>query len=167
MARPRSLWSRLVDAFHGRDIAASAAPPRPTTTGWVVDPDTEDWSYQPPSTPAGFQTIYVCQPDGYDFARLVWQVCDECRIGLIAKIRVTGPWQRHGYASRMVRLALRDCDGYSWTTTPQSELGRAFFPAATAATGVNFPAQAHLCEHMRAREPRQSLAHEPLDPSQR
>ncbi|MFE6023477.1 hypothetical protein ACFQ6O_44610 [Streptomyces sp. NPDC056441] len=157
----------MTDAFHGRDTAAPAAPPLPAQTGWVVDPDTEDWSYQPPSTPAGFQRLYVRQPDGYDFARLVWQVCDECRIGLIAKIRVTGPWQRHGYGSRMVRLALRDCDGYHWTTTPQSEFARAFFPAVTAATGVDFPAQTHLCEHMRAREPRHFEDSRPLTPPPR
>ncbi|MFD7282423.1 hypothetical protein ACFV80_36730 [Streptomyces sp. NPDC059862] len=120
-----------------------------------------------PAAPAGFQEIQARQPDGYDFARLVWQACDQCRIGLIAKIRVTGPWQRHGYGSRMVRFALRDCDGYSWTTTPQSELARAFFPAIASTTGVAFPSQAHICEHMRAKAPRHFQRWQPLEPPPR
>jgi hypothetical protein len=106
----------------------------------------------PPTIPAGYQQIKVCRSDGYDFARLVWQACAECELGLIAKIRVTGPWQRHGYGLRMLRRALRGCETYTWTTTPQSEFGRAFFPAMTAVTSVAFPAQAHICEHMRAKE---------------
>jgi hypothetical protein len=156
-----SLWSRLVAAFHGRDAAAPAPSFAPNSLEWRVDPDTETWWYQPPASPAGFQEIQARAPDGYDFARLVWQACETCRLGLIVKIRVTGPWQRHGYGSRMVRFALRDRDGYRWTTTPQSEDARAFFPALTESTGVEFPRQAHLCEHMQARGPRH------FEPSQR
>ncbi len=91
------------------------------------------------------QEIQACAPDGFDFARLVWQACEVCRLGLIVKIRVTGPWQRHGYGSRMVRFALQGRDGYRWTTTPQSEDARAFFPALTEATGMAF-----LGKHIRA-----------------
>ncbi len=54
-----------------------------------------------------------------------------CRLGLIVKIRVTGPWQRHGYGSRMVRFTLQGPDGFRWTTTPQSEDARAIFPVIT------------------------------------
>ncbi len=75
------------------------------------------------------QEVRAKAPDEYDFARLVWQACALCRLGMIVKIRVTGPWQRHGYNSRMVRFALRGRDGYAWTTTPQSEDAQAFFPA--------------------------------------
>ncbi|TLQ38958.1 hypothetical protein [Streptomyces marianii] len=156
-ARPGgSLWARLVDAFHGRDTAAKAPDIRPNSLEWRVDPDTETWWHIPPGSPAGMQEIQACAPDGYDFARLVWQACEVCRLGLIVKIRVTGPWQRHGYGTRMVRFALRDRDGYDWTTTQQSEDARAFFPALTESTGVAFPRHAHLCEHMRARGPRRS-----------
>ncbi|MFI8984650.1 hypothetical protein ACIG63_06095 [Streptomyces antimycoticus] len=95
--------------------------------------------------------------------RLVWQACEVCRLGLIVKIRGTGPWQRHGYGSRMVRLALRGRDGSAWTTTPQSEDARAFIPAITASTGVTFPRQGHLCEHMQAREPQHSRPAQQLD----
>ncbi|CAM5671471.1 hypothetical protein [Streptomyces mordarskii] len=164
--RPRgSLWARLVDAFHGRDTLAPAVPAVPRNSlEWRVDPDTETWWHLPPNVPAGMQEIQACAPDGYDFARLVWQSCEVCRLGLIVKIRVTGPWQRHGYGSRMVGFALRGRDGYRWTTTPQSEDARAFFPVITESTGVAFPRQAHLCEHMRAREPRRSRPRQRLGP---
>ncbi|WP_331736673.1 hypothetical protein OG426_55140 (plasmid) [Streptomyces canus] len=165
-ARPRgSLWARLVDAFHGRDTAAPAVPPN--SLEWRVDPDTETWWYKPPGAPAGFQEIQALAPDGYDFARLVWQACETCRLGIIVKIRVTEPWQRHGYGSRMVRFALRGRDGYNWTTTPQSEDARAFFPALTLSTGVAFPRQAHRCEHMRAGEARHFERAQPIDPPPR
>ncbi|MET9347690.1 hypothetical protein [Streptomyces termitum] len=161
-ARPRgSLWSRLVDVFHGRDTAVAAPF---NSLEWKADPATETWYHLPPSAPAGMQEIQAREPDGYDFARLVWQSCAVCRLGLIRKIRVTGPWQRHGYGSRMVRFALRGCDGYRWTTTPQSEDARAFFPVLTASTGVAFPRDSELCEHMRAREPRFSRPGQRLDP---
>ncbi|MFB7739507.1 hypothetical protein ACFC08_35205 [Streptomyces sp. NPDC056112] len=161
-ARPRGpLWARLAGAFRGRDTAAPAVPS--SNLPWRVDPDTETWWYQPPAVPAGFQEIQARAPDGYDFARLVWQACEVCRLGLIVKIRVTGPWQRHGYGTRMVRFALRRRDGYRWTTTPQSEDAQAFFPALTESMGIAFPRQAHLCEHMRARGPRHSEPWQRLD----
>ncbi|MFD9033274.1 hypothetical protein ACFVZW_19295 [Streptomyces sp. NPDC059567] len=165
-ARPRdSLWDRLVDAFHGRGTAAPAPPAVSfNSLEWKVDPATETWCHLPPTIPAGMQEIQACAPDGYDFARLVWQSCAVCRLGLIVKIRVTGPWQRHGYGSRMVRFALRGCDGYRWTTTPQSEDARAFFPVLTEATGVAFPRDTELCEHMRLREPHKVRPRQRLDP---
>ncbi|MFJ4878433.1 hypothetical protein ACIP93_24955 [Streptomyces sp. NPDC088745] len=101
---------------------------------------------------AGMQEIQACAPDGYDFARLVWQGCEVGRPGLILKIRITGPWQRHGYGSRMVRFALHGRDEYRWTTPPQSQDAQAFFPALTETNGVAFPRAAELCEHMRRRE---------------
>lgn len=164
-ARPRGrLWVRLTDAFRGREAAAPTPVVALNSLEWRVDPDTETWWHLPPGGPAGLQEIRACAPDGYDFARLVWQSCEGCRLGLIAKIRVTGPWQRHGYGSRMVRFALRGRDGYRWTTTPQSEDAQAFFPALTESTGVAFPRKAELCEHMRAREPRHSQPGQRLDP---
>ncbi|GHI27088.1 hypothetical protein Shyd_84590 [Streptomyces hydrogenans] len=69
----------------------------PNSLEWRVDPDTD---LVAPATvvPAGMQEVQVRAPDGYDFARLVWQVCDLCRLGLVAKIRVTRPWQHTGTA---------------------------------------------------------------------
>ncbi|MGW1037842.1 hypothetical protein ACWD4Z_37360 [Streptomyces antibioticus] len=160
-----SLWQRLADAFHGRDTAPPARLKPPfNSLEWKVDPANETWHHRAPKTPAGMQEITACAPDGYDFARLVWQSCAACRLGLILKIRVTETWQRHGYASRMVRFALRDCEGYRWTTTPQSQDAQAFFPALTEVTGVAFPRDAELCEHMRLRGPREARPEQLLDP---
>ncbi|MFH8642591.1 hypothetical protein [Streptomyces goshikiensis] len=108
------------------------------------------------------QEVRAKAPDEYDFARLVWQACALCRLGMIVKIRVTGPWQRHGYNSRMVRFALRGRDGYAWTTTPQSEDAQAFFPAFAFP-----PRDAHHCEHMRAARSRGPERARPLDPPPR
>jgi hypothetical protein len=50
-------------------------------------------------------------------ARLVWQVCDECRYGRINKISVAPEHQRQGLRRRMLLRALRDGPGYDWRTT--------------------------------------------------
>ncbi|GHI20345.1 hypothetical protein Shyd_83230 [Streptomyces hydrogenans] len=157
-----SLWARLVGAFRGTGEPAPVVAPN--SLEWRVDPDTETWWHQPPVVPAGMQEVQVRAPDGYDFARLVWQVCDLCRLGLVAKIRVTRPWQHHGYGTRMMRLALNGRSGYSWSTTPQSEDGRAFFPVVAEAINVALPGQSVLCEHMHAKEPRFSVPAQQLDP---
>ncbi|MER7539522.1 hypothetical protein ABTX77_32765 [Streptomyces sp. NPDC097704] len=163
--RGGSLWTRLTGAF--REAGTPAPVVAPNSLEWRVDPDTETWWRLPPIAPAGMQEIQVRVPDGYDFARLVWQVCDLCRLGLVAKIRVTGLWQHHGYGTRMVRFALRSRGGYSWSTTPQSEDGKAFFPVVAEAMGMALPAQPHRCEHMRAREPRFSVPAQRIDPPPR
>ncbi len=62
----------------------------------------------------------------------------------------------------MVRFALRNCDGYTWTTTPQSDDARAFFPALTETTGTAFPPHPRLCPHMQARGPRRLAPWQPI-----
>ncbi|MFF7655316.1 hypothetical protein ACFZCY_36735 [Streptomyces sp. NPDC007983] len=132
------LWGRLVDALRGHEHG------RPMEEGEV-------WTYTPPGAPAGCRQLRVCRvPDGDDFARLTWQACDECRRGLVRKIRVDDRWQRRGYGSRMMMRALRDCETYTWTTTKQSEFGESFFAALAAATGVEFSPESRACDHMRA-----------------
>ncbi|MFD5072169.1 hypothetical protein ACFWNC_30235 [Streptomyces sp. NPDC058369] len=142
---------------HGRRLGEAGAPApvaAPNSREWRVAPATANWWHQPPVVPAGLQELRVGAPDGYDFARLVWQVCDPCRPGLVAKIRVTGPWHHHGYGTRLMRLVLDGRGEYSWSTTPQSEDGRAFFPVVAAAMNVALPGQSVLCEHMHVKEPR-------------
>lgn len=155
-------WRRLWSICGTQDALAPIAEREKAE--WTVDPSTESWWYAPPSTPEGFHEVQVRQQDGYDFARLVWEVCAECEIGLISKIRVTGPWQRQGYGSRMVRFALRGQEAYSWSTTPQSNFGRAFFPVIAETTGVEFPARTELCAHMRERGPYHAAPYQLLDP---
>ena len=55
-----------------------------------------------------------------------------------------------GYGTLMMLRAMRDCESYTWTTTPQFEDGRQFFPALSAAMGIGFPTD-KSCEHNAAR----------------
>ncbi|MGW6979611.1 hypothetical protein ACWGE1_09205 [Streptomyces sp. NPDC054932] len=117
----------------------------------LLRPRTEDfWMYYAPRNGAGPHQLRVCERSGYDFARLTWQSCAECRRGHIMKIRVTGEWQRQGYATRMMARAMRGCESFTWTTTPQFEDGQQFFPALGAILGTGFPA-AKSFEHNAAR----------------
>lgn len=125
-----------------------------------ADPDTQTWWHVPPGTPAGRHRIRACAPDGSDFARLVWQACRKCRPGLIVKTRVTGPWQRHGYGSRMMRSALRGRDGYACTTTPQPQGRPGVLPGRDRLDGRGLhpagpPMRAHASPGPRRIEPSQ------------
>ncbi|MFE5543592.1 hypothetical protein ACFQ71_07200 [Streptomyces sp. NPDC056534] len=112
----------------------------------------EDWHYLPPARPAGREQMMVTRADGYDFARLDWQACEGCRIGLVIAVRVTDEYQGRGYAGRMLRYALRDHEDYVWTTTAQKPMGKVFFRRMSQRTGVQFGdgRKPILCPHMRA-----------------
>ncbi|MEV7571406.1 hypothetical protein [Streptomyces tanashiensis] len=43
-----------------------------------------------------------------------------------------------GCGTLMMLRAMRDCESYTWTTTPQFEDGPRFFAALSAATGISF-----------------------------
>lgn len=111
----------------------------------------EDWHYFPPAQPAGREQMQVTRADGYDFARLDWQVCEACRTGFVIAVRVTDEYQGRGYAGRMLRYALRGREGYAWTTTVQKPMGRVFFQRMSRSTGVQFGdgRKPFLCPHMR------------------
>ncbi|MEU1621447.1 hypothetical protein ABZ479_29620 [Streptomyces sp. NPDC005722] len=111
----------------------------------------EFWLYYPCEADAGHQMVKVCERSGYDFAVLHFRICHECRHGLIAKIRVTGEWTRQGYATRMVKWAIRGCETYSWSTTNRFEDGELFFPTLQAALGTAFTRRERVCEHIKAR----------------
>lgn len=109
----------------------------------------EFWQHLPPGAPGGLQRLLVCSPEGGDFARLDWLVCDQCRIGVIGKISVDAEYRRRGYASRMMRRILRDHESYSWATSPQSrQYGRPFFRVLSRSTKVPLPATGGRCPHM-------------------
>ncbi|MFJ8811300.1 hypothetical protein [Streptomyces sp. NPDC102490] len=117
----------------------------------LLRPRTEDfWVYYAPRNGAGPQQLRVCERSGYDFARLTWQTCAECRRGHVMKIRVTDDRQRRGFGTRMMLRAMRGCESFTWTTTPQFEDGRQFFPALGTALGTGFPA-GRSCPHNSAR----------------
>lgn len=114
---------------------------------------TEFWLYYPPSADGAMQTLKVCLRDGYDLAVLHWETCHACRRGRVAKIRVTSDWQRRGYATRMMARAMRGCLDYEWTTTPQMEDGRHFFPVLSSAVGTSLADRGEGCEHMHVHHP--------------
>ncbi|MCX5215741.1 hypothetical protein OG689_42055 [Kitasatospora sp. NBC_00240] len=149
MGERRGLLSRLRAAFTSRanwhDQADGAEP-----AGRTVTAEPERWIYMPPATEGGWQQIQVLDPTGYDFAGLTFKTCDECQLGLVAKIRVSDSWQRRGYGTRMMLRAMRDCGSHSWTTSPQSDFGKRFFLVMAKATGAAFTIETHQCEHMRA-----------------
>ncbi|MEV4364666.1 hypothetical protein [Nonomuraea sp. NPDC049625] len=103
--------------------------------------------YHPPTRPAGLREIYVYDPDDHDIARLVWQVCDECRCGSINKISIDPEWQRRGRGRRLILRALRDGPAYAWATSGQSPEARKFFPIMSAETGAAFTAHGPSCPH--------------------
>ncbi|MCM2431055.1 GNAT family N-acetyltransferase [Streptomyces sp. RKAG337] len=143
-----TLWSRLAAGCLGRAPAGEAGAG-------------DFWKYRPPTTPAGFQQFMACAADGSDFARVTWQTCAQCRLGLVVQIRVNPKRRGAGYGTRLMLRAMRGCEAYTWTTTVQSaEFGRPFFRALSKSTGAAFTAKANLCEHM-AIEPR------PEGPAQR
>lgn len=80
----------------------------------------------------------MTRADGYAFARLDWQICEECRTGLVIAVRVTDKYQRCGYAGQMLRYALRGREDYTWTTTVQKPKGKKFFRRMSRSTGVQF-----------------------------
>ncbi|MEO3874707.1 GNAT family N-acetyltransferase [Nonomuraea sp. B12E4] len=118
--------------------------------------------YHPPTRPTDLREIYVYDPDDYDIARLVWQVCDECRHGSINKISIDQEWQRRGLGRRLIHRALRDGPTYAWATSGQSPEARKFFPIMSAETGAAFTAHGPSCPHTGL--DRRGLAAERLPP---
>lgn len=118
---------------------------------WLRPRTQEFWLHYPGRSPAGIQVLKACNRSGYDFAVLWWHACSPCQLGHLARIRVTPEWQRQGYATRMMTWAMRDHDGYEWTTTIQSEDTRAFLPSLRSLVGVRFVDNndhPRRCEHM-------------------
>ncbi|MGW3645540.1 GNAT family N-acetyltransferase [Streptomyces sp. NPDC000878] len=76
--------------------------------------------YWPPRRPTGHRDLRMFDRDGYDVGRLVWVVCDACRVGSINKISIDPDYQRQGLGRRLVLRALTDGPGYTWQTTGQS-----------------------------------------------
>ncbi|MET9815369.1 GNAT family N-acetyltransferase [Streptomyces sp. NPDC006355] len=85
--------------------------------------------YWPPQHPAGHRCLRMFDRDGYDIGRLVWVVCDTCRVGSINKISIDPGHQRQGFGRRLIRRALADGTDYAWQTTHQSPEAKQFFPA--------------------------------------
>ncbi|MEU0649153.1 GNAT family N-acetyltransferase [Streptomyces umbrinus] len=104
--------------------------------------------YWPPRRPTGHRDLRIFDRDGYDIGRLVWVVCDTCRVGSINKISIDPDCQRQGLGRRMVLRSLADGPGYTWQTTGQSPEAKQFFPALERELGVAFPQYGGVCGHL-------------------
>lgn len=89
--------------------------------------------------------------DGYDIGRLVWVVCDTCRVGSINKISISPDHHRQDLRRRMIRRALAGSPGCTWQTTHQSPQG-----------GVALPEFGGVCEHLAS-----PTGHRPPPPGRR
>jgi len=105
--------------------------------------------YWPPLQPTGYRNLRVFDRDGYDIGRLVWVLCDVCRVGSINKISIDPDHHRQGLRRRMIHRALNDSPSYTWQTTHQSP--QAFFPALEKEWGVALPEFGGVCEHLGSR----------------
>jgi GNAT superfamily N-acetyltransferase len=109
--------------------------------------DEQVFLYYPNVQDAEYQVLMVCSREGHDHAILIWQVCHQCRCGLIAKISMIPEWQGQGLGRRLINRALRDGPQYQWTTSSQSPEGRRFFPVLAKESGALLtvgPACAHI-----------------------
>ncbi|WP_327188222.1 GNAT family N-acetyltransferase [Streptomyces sp. NBC_01334] len=84
--------------------------------------------YWPPWRPTGYRNLRMFDRDGYNIGRLVWVVCDACRIGSINKISIDPDRHRQGLGRRLIHRALADGPGYTWQTTHQSPRPRSSSP---------------------------------------
>ena len=81
--------------------------------------------YHPPADPADLREIYVYDSRDYDIARLVWQVCDQCRRGRVNKISIDEEWQRQSLGRRLIHRALRAPGSMAALERRPSEVGTA------------------------------------------
>jgi GNAT superfamily N-acetyltransferase len=119
--------------------------------------------YYPNSGLADHRVLRVCDRNGLDHASLVWNICHECRRGVIAKISMIPEWQRQGLGRRLVRWALHQESGYDWVTSSQSPDGQQFFPALARETGAALTNRGKACGHINAAGwsfPRPRLVHD-------
>jgi hypothetical protein len=86
--------------------------------------------------------------DADEIGRLVWMICDNCRIGSINKISIIPDCHHKGLGRRLIRRALADGPDYTWQTTGQSPQAKQFFPALEKELGVAFPQHGGVCEHL-------------------
>ncbi|MFJ8828285.1 hypothetical protein ACIREE_42055 [Streptomyces sp. NPDC102467] len=106
--------------------------------------------YWPPRTPTGYRNLRMHDRAGYEIGRLVWVVCDDCRVASINKISIVFDHHRQGLGRRLVRRALVDGPGYRWQTTFQSPEAKKFFPALQNELGVELPEHGGVCAHLKS-----------------
>jgi len=118
---------------------------------WITSRNPRDekfFLYYPNSGVADARVMRVCDRGGIEHAVLIWNVCHECRCGLIAKISMIPEWQRQGLGRRLVLWALRQGPGYEWVTSSQSPDGQCFFPALAREAGAALTNKGKTCAHI-------------------
>jgi hypothetical protein len=76
--------------------------------------------------PAVLQEILMLRGD-YEIGSLKFLVCDECRLGCVAKIEVAENHQGRGLGTRALELARSQAPGYRWCTTSQDDTAVTFW----------------------------------------
>ncbi|MFG2456567.1 GNAT family N-acetyltransferase [Streptomyces sp. NPDC048523] len=80
--------------------------------------------------------------------QLRFHACPACRTGRILDIWVCDAWQHQGLGRELVHCLLAHRPGYRWSTTLQTQAGRAFFLAMAQETTVAWPHAEPLCCHL-------------------
>jgi hypothetical protein len=80
--------------------------------------------------PAGRQRLTISHRGGV-VGVMLYQVCDECRRGLVGKVSIDSHLQGLGLGTRLVERAFRAHPGYAWHTTAQ------YTPRTLDPEGVN------------------------------
>ncbi|MFJ8949581.1 GNAT family N-acetyltransferase [Streptomyces sp. NPDC102381] len=88
---------------------------------------------------------------GRQIAEVRFRLCEDCAVGRIQGIWVDESWRREGIGHELLRGAIAVGDGFRWTTTLQSSMGRRFFVATGATEGVELLHGRPLCAHMMGR----------------
>lgn len=113
-------------------------------------PSTVHYRHSPASTPAGLQVITILDGDGRYLGQLDYQICRTCHRGHIHNIAVADHWQNQGLGREAIHRALRHDEPLAWSTSRQSNAGRAFFAVMAEETGHDFRPAAERCPHMAA-----------------
>lgn len=82
-----------------------------------------------------------------DIGHVIFQVCDQCRIGYIGKISVYEPYQGRGIASLALADLRAEFPGYRWSTSGQFSTARTFWRQTSRRAKGGYDT-AKPCEHI-------------------
>jgi len=102
--------------------------------------------HQPARAPAGIQRLYIDLGER-PIGRMLFQVCDQCRLVLVGKIDITLDYQGLDLGTRAVQRAYARHPGHAWHTTPQYPTSGTFWSRMARRTGAAFT-EASPCTHM-------------------
>jgi GNAT superfamily N-acetyltransferase len=103
-------------------------------------------SHRPARSPAGVQRLSA-QLGGRPTGRMLYQICNECRVVLIGKITTDAAYQGLGIGTRLVLNAFASHRSYAWHTTPQSPTSGTFWTKMAKRTNAAFT-ETRPCIHM-------------------